>query len=60
MAKKKIRKAIRRGVGKAASKGKKLVRKVMTDPLIREYARGQKKLARSTLKKALRRVEKRI
>jgi|GEM_PF-3763310 hypothetical protein len=57
---KRIRKAVRRRVGRVISKGKQLVSKAMKDSLVREYVRGQKKLARSALKKAIKRVEKRI
>ena len=60
MAGKGIRKAVSRKVGRAVSKGKKLVRKAMRDPLVREYVAKQKKLAKSTLRKAIRRVEKKL
>ena len=45
---------------KAVKKGKKLLRKAMKDPLVKEYVAKQKKLAKSTLRKAIRRVEKKI
>ena len=60
MAGKGIRKAVSRKVRRAVSKGKKLVRKAMRDPLVREYVAKQKKLAKSTLRKAIRRVEKKL
>lgn len=51
---------IRKKVRKIAKKGKKLLKKAMSDPLVKEYVEKQKKLAKTTLKKAIRRVEKKI
>ena len=51
---------LRKKMKKAVKRGKKLIRKAMKDPLVMEYVAKQKKLAKSTLRKAIRRVEKKI
>lgn len=53
-------KDIARQIGRAAEDGKKILEKAWGDPLVQEYVGKQKKLAKSTLRKAIRRVEKKI
>jgi hypothetical protein len=45
---------------KIMKKGKKLIEKSWKDPMVQEYVDRQKKLAKSTLKKAIRRIGKKI
>ena len=40
----------------AYQKGKKIAKKVLKDPIVKEYIEGQKKLARKTVKKAIQKV----
>ena len=51
---------LRKKVKKAVKKGKRLLKKAMSDQLVKEYFAKQKKLDKSTLRKAIRRVEKKI
>jgi len=53
---KKIKKVLR----KISKKGKSFAKKVWNDPLTQEYVQKQKKLVKATLRKAIRRVEKKI
>ena len=54
-----MKRKVKKNIRKAVKKGKKLLAKAWKDPLTQEFIRGQKKLARSTLKKAIKRARKR-
>lgn len=58
MAKKKKRSG--KGIKKLVKRGKGVVRKVLRDPLVKEYMKKQKELSETTLKKAINRAEKKI
>jgi len=47
-------------VKKISQESKSLAKKVWRDPVTKEYVQKQKNLARATLKKAIRKVEKSI
>ena len=55
-----MKRKIKKNIRKVAKKGKKLLAKAWKDPLTQEFVRGQKKLARSTLKKAIKRARKKV
>lgn len=50
----------RKKINKMVNKGEKMLEKAWKDPLIQEYFENQKKLFKSTLKKAIKRAEKNI
>ncbi|HLG24611.1 MAG TPA: hypothetical protein VI564_06815 [Candidatus Nanoarchaeia archaeon] len=54
----KILKKSRQNIAKIVNRGKKLAKAALRDPITKEYIRQQKKLAGETLKKVIRRMEK--
>lgn len=51
---------MRKTISLVTKKGKKIVRKVMKDSLMKEYFEKQKKLTKDTLDKVVNRAEKAI
>lgn len=47
-------------INKIKKKGNKLVKKIVGDPLTKEYFKKQKKLTKDTIRKVVKRVEKKI